>query len=55
MAIRCSHCKREFDVTLFEFEKTVKCVCGNVVTLEHTEIFRELLNARKDVDATRFR
>ncbi len=48
MAIRCPHCKREFDVTLFEFEKTVKCVCGNVVTLQHKEIFRELLNARKD-------
>jgi DNA-directed RNA polymerase subunit RPC12/RpoP len=35
MAIRCSHCSREFDVTLFEFERTITCMCGNVVTLQH--------------------
>jgi hypothetical protein len=57
MAIRCPHCKKEYDVTLFEYGKTVKCVCGNVVNLKHVdatlgesyrgfreEIFRELFN-----------
>lgn len=49
MAIRCPHCKREYDVTLFEFGKTVKCICGNIISLQHMEIFRELLNdARRD-------
>jgi hypothetical protein len=35
MAIRCPCCSREFDVTLFEFGRTVTCVCGNVVSLQH--------------------
>lgn len=42
----------EYDVTLFEFEETIKCVCGNTVTLQHKEIFSE--ESRGDVDATRF-
>jgi hypothetical protein len=55
MAIRCPCCKKEYDVTLFEFEKTINCDCGNVISLQHKEIFRALLNARKDVNTTRFR
>lgn len=55
MAIRCPYCKKEYDVTLFEFEKTINCDCGNVISLQHKEIFRALLNARKDVNTTRFR
>lgn len=61
MAIRCPHCKKEYDVTLFEFGKNVKCVCGGVVNLQHVdatpgdsyqgfheEIFRELLNDEEE-------
>ncbi len=48
MAIRCPHCKKEFDITLFEFERTITCDCGNVVSLQHKEMFRELLNARRN-------
>lgn len=33
MAIRCSKCGREYDVTLFEFGHTVACECGHVVDL----------------------
>jgi len=33
MAIRCPRCGREYDVTLFEFGRTVACECGNVVGL----------------------
>lgn len=29
MSIRCSKCKREYDVTLFEFEREIVCECGN--------------------------
>lgn len=41
MAIRCTYCKREYDVTLFEFEKTIQCVCGHIIRLEHREIFNQ--------------
>lgn len=37
MAVRCPLCHNEFDVTLFEFQVVVRCVCGNVVTLQHNE------------------
>ena len=38
MAVRCSFCKKDYDVTLFEFGKTVKCVCGNIVNLKHMQL-----------------
>ncbi len=41
MAVRCPYCGREYDVTLFEFEKTIRCVCGRMVKLEHIEFFDE--------------
>ena len=50
MAIRCPHCKREYDVTLFEFEKTVKCICGNVISLQHKETLAGLSDAHKEED-----
>ena len=37
MAIRCRKCSREFDITLFEFGKTVRCDCGQEVLPEHRE------------------
>lgn len=38
----------EYDVALFEFKKTINCICGNVVNLEHKEVF--LLDALSDED-----
>ena len=32
MAIRCTECGREYDVTLFSFAKTVRCECGAPVS-----------------------
>lgn len=34
MAIRCPSCGREYDVSLFEFGRTVQCACGARVGLE---------------------
>jgi hypothetical protein len=31
MAIRCPECGREYDVTLFEFGRTITCECGATV------------------------
>jgi len=38
MAIRCPVCGQEYDVTLFEFGNTVRCLCGSVVRLEHMQM-----------------
>jgi len=48
MAIRCPNCKREYDVTLFEFGRSVRCACGKVITLQHEEMFKGLLGAYWD-------
>jgi hypothetical protein len=39
MAIRCRECGREYDVTLFEFGRTITCECGAEVdaTQPHQE------------------
>jgi hypothetical protein len=50
MAIRCGHCGREYDVTLFEFERTITCVCGQPVTLQHAHITDEALLAQRSED-----
>ena len=38
MAVRCSNCGRGYDVTLFEFGRSVTCVCGNTVVLKHEQM-----------------
>lgn len=35
MAISCSNCGRQYDVTLFQFGRTINCVCGERVGFEH--------------------
>lgn len=42
MAIRCSFCGRNYDVTLFEFGNTIKCECGHEICFQHREITKEL-------------
>ena len=37
MAVRCAWCGREYDVTLFEFGREIRCICGNMVRFEHRE------------------
>lgn len=42
MSIRCPKCKKEYDVSLFEFGKEITCECGNKLSLKHEETFGEL-------------
>jgi uncharacterized protein with PIN domain len=35
MAISCVHCGWQYDVTLFQFGRTINCACGRRVGLEH--------------------
>ena len=34
MALQCPQCGRQYDVTLFEFERSVVCACGMVLDLQ---------------------
>lgn len=42
MSIRCPECKREYDVTLFEFGRDIVCECGNRLGLKHEEVLGRL-------------
>ena len=33
MAIICPKCKSQYDITLFQFGRTVRCDCGYVINL----------------------
>jgi hypothetical protein len=35
MAVTCAKCGRQYDVTLFQFGRTISCACGARVGLEH--------------------
>ena len=35
MAISCTKCARQYDVTLFQFGRTINCACGARVGFEH--------------------
>lgn len=35
MAVACRRCGRHYDVTLFEYGRTIDCTCGERVGLEH--------------------
>jgi uncharacterized protein with PIN domain len=35
MAISCGKCGRQYDVTLFQFGRTINCACGERVGFEH--------------------
>jgi uncharacterized protein len=35
MAISCARCGRQYDVTLFQFGRTINCACGMRVGFEH--------------------
>jgi len=47
MSIRCPQCSREYDVTLFEFSRDMKCPCGNSVSLQHNKLCDESVILRR--------
>ena len=50
MAVRCTYCGRGYDVTLFEFDRSINCVCGKTVTFKHEQMKDEALFARRYED-----
>jgi DNA-directed RNA polymerase subunit RPC12/RpoP len=50
MAVRCSYCGRDYDVTLFEFDRSIRCVCGKTITFKHEQMTDEAILARSAED-----
>lgn len=48
MSIRCGNCGRDYDITLFEFERSITCLCGETVTLKHEQVTDAALHAQRD-------
>jgi DNA-directed RNA polymerase subunit RPC12/RpoP len=48
MAISCQKCGRQYDVTLFEFGRTIDCACGGRVGFKHR------INLSKDSEKIKF-
>lgn len=46
MAVQCPSCGRGYDVTLFEFSRSIICVCGNAVLFRHEQMTDEAALAR---------
>lgn len=42
MAVTCPRCGRQYDITLFQFGRTVTCDCGAVIEESHVELFRSI-------------
>ncbi len=47
MGVPCQHCGREYDVTLFEFGRTIWCTCGSRVGLRPVGRFERLAPVRQ--------
>lgn len=47
MSIRCTYCGRDYDATLFEFDRSITCVCGRTVTFKHEKLTDEALHKQK--------
>jgi uncharacterized Zn finger protein (UPF0148 family) len=41
MSLRCPKCGREYDVTLFQYRRTVACPCGEELSLENGHTVRD--------------
>lgn len=50
MAVRCSYCGRDYDVTLFEFDRSITCVCGKTVLFKHEQMTDEAILAPSTAD-----
>jgi len=42
MSIPCPHCGRQYDITLFQFGRTIRCECGATIDESHVALFRDL-------------
>ena len=55
MAVRCPKCGREYDVTLFEFGRSVVCECGNIITPAGANVWKEIKKILADEEEENIR
>lgn len=56
MAIRCPHCGQEHDAALFEFDRKIRCQCGNelsVSMIESLDDFERYLESEEEREKAR--
>ncbi len=52
MAIKCPQCGAEYDVTLFTFDRSIRCDCGAIVNLRVGHEQKSDDGSRPSIDAT---
>lgn len=53
MAVTCPRCGRQYDITIFQFGRTVTCGCGAVIDESHVELFRSVERILASADDAR--
>lgn len=50
MSIPCPHCGRQYDITLFQFGRTIRCECGATIDESHVALLRDLDRILDELD-----
>ncbi|MCX6354945.1 MAG: hypothetical protein NTZ78_08590 [Candidatus Aureabacteria bacterium] len=53
MAVLCPRCGRQYDITLFQFGRTIRCECGTLIDESHVSLFRDLDRILGNLDDAR--
>ena len=53
MAVQCTECGRQYDITLFQFGRAIRCECGAVIDESHVTLFRDLDRILDNLDDAR--
>ncbi len=55
MSIKCPQCGREYDVSLFQFGRSVVCECGRIISRDNDPIWQEIFKILEDEEEERVR
>ncbi len=53
MAVLCPRCGRQYDITLFQFGRSIRCECGAAIEESHVALFRDLDRILDNLDDAR--
>jgi hypothetical protein len=55
MAVICPCCRKQYDITLFQFGKALKCDCGHIIDLTRYYPPTQRFKLTRKIDARRYR
>ena len=55
MAVICPGCQKQYDITLFQFGRTLKCECGHIIDLTRYYPPTKRIKPTKKIDARRYK